>query len=237
MLRVYRSDGSGGTGGSRTKGLLGYLVLLGGFFAMTRVFAGGGGALPGGSGPPKPPVQRVGEQFEAERDSRGRPNLCSVADIIVIAPVEGSESRSVDAKYAKRVFTLSTLRVDSVIRGPIVDGDKLDFDIEGGEADGIRETVSGNPPFSLGEQFILFRQSVDQFPGPIIQGYYRWPSDILLPPQEALRSVWATTCAAHPEGIYYLGPRVHLVIPKGLVIGALANGVLGGDRVELQGVP
>lgn len=80
----------------------------------------------------------------------------------------------------------------------------------------------------------MFLQVIDQLPGPIIQAYYRLPSEISLPAQESLRAVWASTCAAHPEGIYYLGPRVRLVVPKGLVIGALAAGVLGGDRVDLE---
>lgn len=125
MLRSIRSYPS-------VLGSSGVLVAL---LAMTPAFAGGAGL----SVAPSP----VGEQSEVKSDSQGRPNLCWVSDLIVIGTVGGSESRRVEAKYATRVFTLSTLRVNSVIRGLIGDGDQLDFDLEGGESDGIRESVSG----------------------------------------------------------------------------------------------
>lgn len=193
---------------------------------------------PAAAGPQPTTVQRDPASAEkpiVERDSRGRPNLCHLSDLIVIARVDGRESRKMDAKYAPTVYTRSTLRVERIVRGQVQEGQQLAFDLEGGEAEGIGVAVPGNPSFGLGTRYLLFLRIVESLPQPVLQGHYRVPVKVQLPSESILREVWMATCAAHPEGIFYLGPSVRLAIPKDVAAGSFMEAVLRDDRVQMQG--
>ena len=126
-------------------------------------------------------------------------DLCSVPDTIVIGKVAGLDSSWREGGPPRRAVTRVEVAVESVLLGGPLES--VDFDIGGGEIDGVKVEESEAPTPALGDRYIWF---LDFLPD---RGTYLWldrralKAGAALPDETNLRWMWERLCSAHPEGI------------------------------------
>lgn len=169
-------------------------------------------------------------------NGHGVPNLCVVPDLIVFAKVIHQEARYDEApggygffpdetgRMRLTIYTRSEIYVERVIRGMVTQGMLLLFDLEGGELNGEHIGVSDKPTLIKDLRYLLFLRNRDDLPQPKFLAHYQIPPTVELPPEDVMKQIWSATCDAHPEGIYFWGPKIKIVIPK--EIAGAVRGVL-----------
>jgi hypothetical protein len=178
----------------------------------------------GGVTPAKEPQHsgRIAETQPRQYNSSGRPNLCRLDQGIFIGTVESRSSsiRQLPNATVEGIVTDVEFYVERRIVGDIPPSRIVSLQVRGGEVAGRTQVVTGYPTLPTGSRYLLFVNEWHN-PGRIgIHAFYRLPSDgqlSLLPSERDLFAVWSATCAEHPDGIYYRGPRVDLVLPQEVI--------------------